>query len=308
MSLLIWSDGTGRAGNDTLMLDIETKPELPFPFDTLYYEPLSHMCLKIIDGVQSPLTLAEALTCETEANRLVDTADYPVQAIADDAVFAGGMLRSEADKQGLDWCLDVPEHPASKRVNGKWEHVVAVIMDNGTLKEMPESICQLCVLHFTAEEWEGVEKPSSPYETWDFVLEKWLDKRTLTAVQTGACDLVRRVIEDVRNKWLQQIPPLERDTWVKQETEARAWLADNTLYTPFLELVLKGRSITKEELCTDIISNARKTWEILGHAHNLQWRWFDKIRACTTVKAVDDLAFAFGNVDFKQEAPSWLFI
>lgn len=308
MSLLIWSDGTGRAGNNTLMLDIETKPELPFPFDTLYYEPLSNMYLKIIDGVQSPLTLAEALTCENEANRLVDTADYPVQGIAEDAVFAGVMLRSEADKQGLEWCLDVPEHPASKRVNGKWEHVVAVIMDNGTLKEMPESICQLCVLHFTAEEWEGMEKPSSPYETWDFKLEKWVDKRTLPAVQAEACGLVRRVVEDVRNQWLQNIPPLERDTWTKQEAEARAWVMNPEVQTPFLDLLRKGRDVLMPDLCAVIITNADKAWNILGHAHNLQWRWFDSIKACTSVKAVDDLVFQFGNVDFKQEAPTWLFM
>lgn len=51
-------------------------------------------------------------------------------------------------------------------------------------------------------------------------------------------------------------PQNEIASWPKQEAEARAWLADNTAPTPWIDGAANARGITKQELVTLIIANA----------------------------------------------------
>ena len=49
----------------------------------------------------------------------------------------------------------------------------------------------------------------------------------------------------------------ERSTWTKQESEARAWLLNNDVSTPFIDAMLSSRSDhTKESLVNKIIEKA----------------------------------------------------
>lgn len=300
--LLTWSNGVGRAGNDDIMVDIADKPDLSFDFDALYYEPGTGMRIVIMDGAQITLTDEECEICDAEAAAIIAAADYPVQTYDEDGVYRGPMLKSEAVAAGMGYTLDAPDHPASKRVpataDGAWQRVVAVIMDSGLLREMPEGICQLCMLTFTAEEWADFSRPATPYETWDFATETWADRRALADVQAEARALIRRVMEDVRNRWLDGIPDFERQTWQRQEAEASAWTADAAAPTSFIDAALAGRTVSKADYCTEILANAARAWVLLAHAHNLQWTWFDKIVACTTPQEVDALMYAFGDEHF----------
>lgn len=51
-------------------------------------------------------------------------------------------------------------------------------------------------------------------------------------------------------------PADEISSWPKQESEARAWLADNTVATPWLDSASAARGITKADLVTRIMDNA----------------------------------------------------
>jgi len=56
-----------------------------------------------------------------------------------------------------------------------------------------------------------------------------------------------------------QYPASERESWMKQEAEARAWVADSTVPTPFLSALIKARGVPGETMATlanKIISNA----------------------------------------------------
>jgi hypothetical protein len=48
----------------------------------------------------------------------------------------------------------------------------------------------------------------------------------------------------------------EKDTFTTQETEARAWKADNTELTPFLDALCEARGVKKTIMIEKIISNA----------------------------------------------------
>lgn len=297
MTILTWSADTGRVGDNTILMDIETKPDLPFPFSALYYEPDTNMRLVITpEGKQRPLTDAECAACESAVATLLEMADYPVFAHDEDGVFRGLLSKNEALEKGLSWRLEAPDHPASKWADGAWRHVVAVIMDNGVLREMPAEICQLCLLTFTQEEWDAFpSRPATAYQTWDFASETWKDKRGLPETVSEAKALARRVAEEVRQQLLDAVPELERLTWMKQEQESRAWLADSTSPTPFIDIILESAAQDKAALCQAIVAQAEKAWHKLARAHVLQQQWFAEITACRTPPEVDDVVFSFSG-------------
>lgn len=305
MYLLTWDKGmkNGVVGNDYVRMDIFDCPDIPFEFHYLQYEEAVGTFIRTDNKmVLHNLTEEEKAICHSVAEKLVEEANYPVQVWDDDGVYKGQAMINDVRNGPMHWALcEAPDHPASKRVGDTWERIVAVVRDDGSLVEMPEGICELCVLFFTEEEWKDFPHPKTPYETWDFVKEQWMDKRSLYEVKEEAKALVRRVLEGVREGWLGEIPGLERQTWQRQEQEARAWLKDSSTHTPFIDTALSKRTISKADFCADVVANADKTWRLLSRAHNLQWLYFDKIEACEDLKEVDKLVFDFGDVQFTME-------
>lgn len=300
--LLSWSSGLGKAAFGDIMVDIQVKPELPFDFEALYFEPDTGMLIRIgLDGMQYLLTDEEMAACEAQARHLVEHADYTVAAYDGEGIFRGAMLRSEAEEQELLTTLRMPGHPASKMVDGQWQPVKAVIMDSGILKLDPESVCQLCLLVMTEAEWEAFpSRPATPFEVWDFATETWMDKRLLQEVKDEGRALIRRVFEGARRALLGAVPELEQSTWAVQEKEARAWLEDGAVPTPFIDLALQGQPRTKKELCEDILANAGSTWSLLGKIHAAQWQWYTAVNDCLENVQVDALLFALSETDWEN--------
>lgn len=69
-------------------------------------------------------------------------------------------------------------------------------------------------------------------------------------------------------------PQSEIDSWEKQESEARAWLLDNTAPTPWIDGAVVGRGIEKETLVALIIGNADALaplhGQLTGHRQSLR--------------------------------------
>lgn len=288
-TFLTWSLDNGKAGYGDIMITIDGKPDLPWPFDSLYYEPQTGMVCKVVNGRQVQLSEAEKEQCAACARRLVESADFYVSAIAEDGVYAGWMLKSQAEAEGKGWCVDMPDHPAARRIDGKWVRVVAVIMEDGTLRLNPDGVCQLCVVHMIEKEWEAfTPKPGGPHEKYDFTSGTWRDVRDMAAARLGYEADARRVFESVRENLLPKgVPALERGTWAVQKAESEAWLADATAATPFIDAALAGRAVDKAAFCRDVLANAAETDRVLARIHNAQWRFFDRLRACSRLAELD---------------------
>lgn len=61
-------------------------------------------------------------------------------------------------------------------------------------------------------------------------------------------------------------PASEVLSWPKQETEARAWVADNSLATPLLDSLAKHRGIEKSDLVRRVLSKSDAFAEFSGAA------------------------------------------
>ena len=168
---------------DEIVITEDKKPELGIDFETIMFDPRVGSTYLFKDDVRRELT-------EDECNRIVkyihdfcETVDYEVYAYESETkVFEGFMLKSEAKSKNLEYVEVIsPDHPVSKWMGDKWERVVAVILSDGQFRLMPDTICDLCTLFFTEEEWVNHSKPEkeNSFYKWDFVKHIWYDGRDI---------------------------------------------------------------------------------------------------------------------------------
>ena len=81
-------------------------------------------------------------------------------------------------------------------------------------------------------------------------------------------------------------PDDERLTFDKQEQEARAWLADNSTPTPFIEALAAGRRMNKAELVNRIIAKADAFALASGSLTGQRQRYEDLLDAAETAEDV----------------------
>lgn len=91
--------------------------------------------------------------------------------------------------------------------------------------------------------WTAAALPPPPPDTSAQLIEA-AHARINTAYQAAVNALTAGYPED------------EIKSWPKQEIEARAWLADNNVATPWIDAAVVARGIAKSELVTKIIANA----------------------------------------------------
>lgn len=81
-------------------------------------------------------------------------------------------------------------------------------------------------------------------------------------------------------------PSTELLTFDKQEQEARAWDADNSVSTPLIDALALGRGIDKAELVRRIIAKADAFAVATGYLTGQRQKYEDQIEAATTSEEV----------------------
>jgi hypothetical protein len=293
LTIITWVNNVAIIIYNELRFDTNIKPELSFQFDTLYYEPPTNHFVKSINNEFFELTEEEKLECNTYCKTYVETADYPVYAYDDKFIFVGRILKSEAVSKNYGYTiLEEPGNVVSKYVTNHWESVVAIIMDDGSLRLNPGGRCERCTLFFTEEEWKTFPKqPTSDY-IYDTVNQEWIDPRKIADVLHETQLEIRNYFEAIRWKeWGKYIPQYEQLTWRDQIEEAQNYLADSTSETPYIDTFLNERTDinkpTKEALCNDILNNNREYKIAMAKVNAKQWNYLKRAEACTTNTDLD---------------------
>lgn len=81
-------------------------------------------------------------------------------------------------------------------------------------------------------------------------------------------------------------PDDERLTFDKQEQEARAWLADDSTSTPFIDALAAGRQMDKAELVSRIIAKADAFALASGRLTGQRQRYEDLLKDAETIEDV----------------------
>lgn len=285
-SIIIYND---------LRFDTDIKPELSFQFDTLYYEPPTDHFVKGINNEYFELTEEEKQECDTYCRTYVNTADYPVYAYDEKFIFVGRILKSEAIAKNYGYTiLEEPGNVVSKYVIDHWEPIVAIIMDDGTLRLNPGGRCEKCILFFTENEWKVFpEQPTSDY-IYDITNQEWIDPRKFANVLHETQLEIRNYFEAIRWKeWGKYIPQYEQLTWRDQIEEAQNYLADQTVETPYIDTFLNERTDinkpTKQELCSDILNNNKQYKIAMAKVNAKQWNYLKRAESCTTNAELDEI-------------------
>lgn len=289
---LTWSAGRGAVSSANTLFDTDEKPNVGFTFDALYYETTTGLSFKVVEGVQLSLSTQEIVACRTFCESFADTADYPVQAYEPETgLYSGLMLKSLAQAQGLAWVLGAgPEDAVSRLVNDEWQRVVAVFMDDGRYRLLPDSTCPRCILFLTQAEWDAWPKPVKSTEVWDFATEKWKDYRTLEQAQKTADEYIRSAYAIRRTAVMGAAPYPEMATWPWQVAEAEAFALDPAVPTPFLDgmLIALDDTKTKAELAASILKyNSPEYRSAAGKVHGEMYGWLTRLRAADTLESVD---------------------
>lgn len=293
LTIITWVNNVAIIIYNELRFDTNIKPELSFQFDTLYYEPPTNHFVKGINNEFFELTEEEKSECDTYCKTYAETADYPVYAYDDKYIFVGRILKSEAVSKNYGYTiLEEPGNVVSKYVTNHWEPVVAIIMDDGSLRLNPGGRCERCTLFFTEEEWKAFPKqPTSDY-IYDTVNQEWIDPRKIADVLHETQLEIRNYFEAIRWKeWGKYIPQYEQLTWRDQIEEAQNYLADSTSETPYIDTFLNERTDTnkptKEALCNDILNNNREYKIAMAKVNAKQWNYLKRAEACATNTDLD---------------------
>ncbi len=82
-------------------------------------------------------------------------------------------------------------------------------------------------------------------------------------------------------------PQTELLTFDKQESEARAWLADSSVQTPLIDALAAGRGMDKAELVSRIITKADAFAVATGYLTGQRQKYEDELDAAATAEEVE---------------------
>lgn len=182
----------------------------------------------------------------------------------------------------------------SRRKDGRWEEVVAIIRDDGSLVERPEAFCERCVLFLSREEWETFPKRPSSSHVYDLENHEWVDPRPFAKLLHEVQLEIRNCFELRRWKvWGKFIPQYEQITWSTQVDEATGFLNDSARATPYIDAFLAARTDegkpTKEGLCRDILANHTAYLRGMAEVNAGQWAYLKRAEACASNGELDVL-------------------
>ncbi len=86
-------------------------------------------------------------------------------------------------------------------------------------------------------------------------------------------------------------PETERNSWAKQELEARAWTADNNSPTPLLTAISTARGTTIADICSRVITNADAYAVYAGATIGKRQAKMIEIEAATTIQELEAITW-----------------
>lgn len=139
----------------------------------------------------------------------------------------------------------------------------------------PEIWAQKPSGYLTPEEWGALHPAPEP------------EPEPLDTVKVRKLGEINSAYEQAIATLTPTYPDDERLTFDKQEQEARAWLADNSTSTPFVDALASGRQMDKAELVSRIIAKADAFAIASGSLTGQRQRYEDLLDAAETAEEVE---------------------
>lgn len=110
---------------------------------------------------------------------------------------------------------------------------------------------------------------------------------TIDELRSAKLSEINSLYNTATSSLVSTYPSTELLTFDKQEQEARAWLADNSVSTPLIDALALGRGIDKSELVRRIIAKADAFALATGYLTGQRQRYEDLLDAAATAEEVE---------------------
>ena len=92
---------------------------------------------------------------------------------------------------------------------------------------------------------------------------------------------------------LDTVPPFERDSWVSQAQEAKAWAADHNAPTPILAGIAKARGVPLDVLRERALAKCNAYTALTASVAGQRQALEDRIRAATDIDALNAVTIRY---------------
>jgi hypothetical protein len=139
----------------------------------------------------------------------------------------------------------------------------------------------------TSEVIDYQPPPPSVNHVWNAETRRWVYVPTLADHKTARLADINKRCEQELAVVRANYPDGEVQSWAKQESEARAYAADNAAAIPLIEALSAARGVPVAELVNRIIAKADSFAVISGQIIGNRQRCEDEINAATTIEEVE---------------------
>lgn len=278
------------------------KPNLSFLYDSLNYDTNDKDSFYIIDGTKRKLNKTQRTSCEQYCEDFFKNRDYYVFAYNQHNIFVRKMYKSEAERYGYQYIINViPKYPVSRwneKIND-WENIVTIIKNDGTVVRNPANFCDQCVVFLTQEETNnlpGIDKYKDNYHRYDIETKSWITVGDeLSDRKTYLIFRVRQLFDIKRWKTVfgHHVPSYEMYGWEIERQEAIDYSSNKNTKTPYIDGILTGLNnseLTKDIYIKKILENIteEKSYQ-LGKIHGTMMNYVYQITAAKSLEELDKI-------------------
>lgn len=160
-------------------------------------------------------------------------------------------------------------------------------MTNEELIQLIHSLRKQCSFGVTSEgqivEWFSELDESQPTQTEiDNAYEAFALEQTKKEAVAELKRLFELLLSNVSNEYHQY----ERETWHKQEREAKSFVEDSNSHTPFLDKLASKKGITTEDLVSKVLAKIDQYENLVAYAIDFNDRYEEQIK---NSKSIDEL-------------------
>lgn len=165
------------------------------------------------------------------------------------------------------------------------EEIKAYIMENGCMVPHPDDQTVPVDIHTQLDPlYKELDEYAKAHP--DKVVEDVPPVPTVDELKVAKLEEINSSYDTATSALVSTYPSTELLTFDKQEQEARAWDADNTVETPLVDMLALGRQMDKAELVRRIIAKADAFALATGYITGQRQRYEDLLDVATTAEEI----------------------
>jgi hypothetical protein len=122
---------------------------------------------------------------------------------------------------------------------------------------------------------------------------QWVRQRPLAEAKATKLSVINAEYEAAAESARQQTPSSEVETWSRQEAEARAWVVDGAVATPFVDGIADARGVGRVDLLHKIIARSDAYALLIASLTGQRQGYEDALKRADTTAEVEAIVVSY---------------